>query len=67
MPNKPLKENQKTAFPHDMSKDDYLDHNVQNHGGSGGRQSHEQLDRNFHNDRDKADVKGQSTTPPKKK
>lgn len=37
-----------------------------NHGGSGERVNHQQLERNFHNDRDKADVKGQSTKSPKK-
>lgn len=53
------------AFPHNMMlNNDYLH---QNKGASGARQSHDQMERNFHNDRDKADVKGQSTTAPNKK
>jgi len=38
---------------------------AQNKAGYGSR-SHEQMDRNYHNDRDKADVKGE-TTPDSKK
>lgn len=39
---------------------------MQNKGASGQRQSHQQMERNFHNDRDKPRVKGESTTPPNK-
>ena len=39
---------------------------TQNKAGYGGR-SHEQMDRNYHNDRDKADVKGESTPDSKKR
>ena len=36
----------------------------QNKGASGARANHNQMDRNYHNDRDKADVQGENTISP---
>lgn len=68
MPNSPKKApRQDPNFPHDMSQREYLDE-IKNpsKAAAGQRQAHDQMERNFHNDRDKPPVKGQSTTPPKK-
>lgn len=49
-------------FPRNMEKQSLQN----NKAGAGQRMNHDQMERNFHNDRDKAPFKGQSTTPPKK-
>ncbi len=36
-----------------------------NKAGAGQRMSHDQMERNFHNDRNKAEKQGESTTPPR--
>ena len=42
------------------------EHLQHNKAGAGERMSHNQMERNFHNDRDKAERRGESTTPPHK-
>jgi len=50
-----------------MSKKLQNDNLDRNKAGSGTRTAHDQMERNFSIDRNKARKKGESTTPPKKR